>query len=65
MSIQPVITPRVSSRVGKKSNAPKSHSPARKNTSDVAIEDDDWVPLVVKLPARVVSEFIDNDYDMM
>lgn len=65
MSIQPVSTSRASSRDGKKHAAPKSILPVRKDTSNVAIEDDDWVPQAAKLPARVVSEFIDNDYDMM
>jgi len=65
MSVQPVNPTRASNRAGKKQAAPKTDLPTRRSLLDIAIEDDDWVPLAAKLPARVVGEFIDNDYDMM
>jgi len=65
MSIQPISSSRSPARVVKKSETATPISPSRKRESDLAIEDDDWLPVAAKMPARVVSEFIDNDYDMM
>jgi hypothetical protein len=71
MSVDPVSLTRASGRGGRKSGASKANptkpkTPARKGNSRVAIEDDDWMPISATMtPARVISEFIDNDYDMM
>lgn len=65
MSVQPITSVPASDHAGKKRAEPKPNLRPRKNNADVALEDDDWIPLAAKLPARVAGEFIDNDYDMM
>jgi hypothetical protein len=48
--------------VVKKQDPPRT----RKPRTVVDAEDDDWVPSAPTMtPTRVISEFIENDYDMM
>ena len=67
MSVQPVATPRPSIDVSKNSDAPQARR-RRKRQSEAAfdIEDDDWVPIQPSVtPTRAISEFFENDYDVM
>ena len=51
-------------RTGKKQGARPLRLPKPRAALDV--EDDDWTPLATTMtPTRVISEFIENDYDMM
>jgi hypothetical protein len=67
MSIQPIAPPRVSNRAGKKLIALSTPSPRKRQSEPaVDIEDDDWTPISATLtPARAISEFFENDYDVM
>ena len=66
MRTQPIAAPRASSRAGKKQDA-HNPTPQRKPKSRTAIDyEDDWMPIAATMtPTRVISEFIENDYDMM
>ena len=65
MRVTPVGAPRASNRVSKNSDTTRSRR-QRKREVTLDQEDDDWAPKLTTLtPKRVISEFFENDYDVM